>query len=150
MSAARFYALVSSLIVCAAVGCRTAQHRGPAQDAPDVVHYSGDTPVWVFIPSSPWEATDRRGFPSQIALRSARDYTTNRIEVAVSGEVLSSRAVHLRSGSTVLQAVSCAGGFTEYALMKTIHVTGGQDSYSPYTCGGGSCPGSLQAGLVRH
>jgi len=121
MPTAQFRLLVFGAIACAAAGCHTVQHRGP-QERPDIVHYNSEPPVWVFIPSNPWDATDRRGYPAQIAVAPVRYHTTNYVEVTVGGEVVSEGTIPLHRGGTVLQAVSRAGGFTDFALVKRLRL----------------------------
>ena len=107
-----------SLVLCLA-GCQGVKRTPSALDAPDVIHYAGNPPVLIFIPI-PALTDDFAGYPAQIALPAHRDFTTNALNVAVSGEVLSPGLVTLRSGSTVLQAIVAAGGLTPSAFTKRL------------------------------
>jgi hypothetical protein len=115
-----------TLFLCVAAftlaGCQTPErHTAPTQVADaDVVHYSGAPPVWLFIPF-PTIIENASGYPAQIILRN-RTYSTNRIEVAVQGEVVCPGLVRLPVGSTVLQAISQAGGFTALAVNERLRI----------------------------
>jgi hypothetical protein len=118
-----FQPLVLALMASVVSGCHTA-HQSETKDRErsDIVHFTGQAPVWTFIPFSTYDVEDKRGYPAQIALPVVRDYSTNRIEVTVGGEVVSDGIVHLHRGGTLLQAISCAGGFTVYAKVSTVRV----------------------------
>lgn len=116
MSRYLLHILILTVVACGAVGCRTAE-------SPDVVHYRGGLPVWVFISTTPLDSNDLQGFPAQIARAQNQVFTTNRIEVEVEGDVIAPGTFHLPSGSTVLQAIVCAGGFTEFAYTGRLWLT---------------------------
>jgi hypothetical protein len=120
MSTPRIYFLVFAMIGCLMAGCHSPRNKARAQAKKDAIHYTytNGTPVWIFIPNSVWESQGRKGYPAQIALPWHKRYNTNRIEVQVSGEVICRGPVHLPPGSTVLQAINAAGGFTEYSYPK--------------------------------
>lgn len=86
---------------------------------PDFVRFTGPVPVWIFIPA-PAIIDQSSGFPAAIALPPRRGFSTNRIEVVVSGEVVSPGTFNLPAGCTVLEAIGRAGGFTRWAYNKKI------------------------------
>jgi hypothetical protein len=113
-------ALLSATLI--SVGCKTSQRPSSSSDSTSgVVRYVVDRPpVWIFIPAlgiTPQAA----GYPAEIALP-PQAYTTNRIEVNVTGEVGSPGTVRVPFGCTVLQAICYAGGFTGYAHNKRLTV----------------------------
>src|SRR5688572_17916672 len=75
-----------SLTVSLLMGCQTNAPRSSPEEA-DIIHYAGKAPVWIFIPF-PTLTDEGRGHPARIALPPRRDWTTNRIEIVVQGEVM--------------------------------------------------------------
>src|SRR5437867_623023 len=117
--------LLLALMASTLAGCYSAERRPPSQETPYVFHYTGEPPVWIFMPF-PSITEDASGYPAQISVPHRRGYTTNRInriEVVVGGEVVSPGVVRLYPGTTVLQAIGCAGGFTAYANNKRLRIT---------------------------
>jgi hypothetical protein len=108
-----FIVAVASTVL---VGCQTDPPRAPSQEG-DIIYYTGDTPVWIFIPF-PLLTGGGRGYVARVALPPHRGWTTNRVEILVAGEVAAAGAVKLRPGSTVLQAIGAAGGFGSGALAR--------------------------------
>jgi hypothetical protein len=114
--------LLLALIVCVAQACHSPRRGYSSGTARGIIPYSGDPPVWIFIPLASLDPDGRRGFPAQIAVPPRREYTTNRIEVIVGGEVVSQGSVRLRPGSTVLQAINQAGGFTAFSYTRRLRI----------------------------
>ena len=101
-------------------GCQTNEPRSSPQPA-DVIHYTGETPAWIFIPFG--RLTENgSGYLARIALPPRRDWTTNRMEVAVEGAVMLDGIVKLRQGSTVMQVIGCAGGFSDRGSARRVTV----------------------------
>jgi hypothetical protein len=107
---------------CVFAGCQSPEGRvAPSLErASSVINYCGDCPVWIFIPAPSITDYDAHGSPAEISLPE-RAHTTNRVEVEVNGEVVSPGKVTVPVGSTVLQAINYAGGFTRFAYSK--HLT---------------------------
>ena len=123
--------LLLTLASASLAGCRTNQPPASSHES-DVIHYAADTPFWIFIPFARL-TDDGRGYPARIALPPRKDWTTNRMEILVQGEVIVEGIVRLRPGSTVLQAISCAGGFSNYAFArKGVRVSRSSGSVSLY------------------
>ena len=77
---------------------------------------------WMFIPLPAQNPDSQaRGFPAQVQLP-PRPYTTNRIEIEIRGEVVSPGKIRPLQGSTVLEAVCQAGGFTEWAMTTRLEL----------------------------
>ncbi len=112
-----------SFLACLLTGCEIAKRRASAKDAPDVFHYAANPPVLTFIPLASLGPEENRGYAAEIALPVHQDITTNRIEVVVHGAVASPGIVRLPSGSTVLEAVGAAGGFTPWAFKKRLRIS---------------------------
>jgi hypothetical protein len=81
--------LLLGLITAVLPGCQSARRGSPSERAHSIIHFSGDPPFWIFIPLANIDPEGSRGFPAQIALPVRGEYTTNRIEVIVGGEVVS-------------------------------------------------------------
>jgi hypothetical protein len=97
-------------------GCRSPSYTS------DVVGYEGEPPVWVFISHVRLFDQPSTGFAAQIALPPCSGYSSKRIEVYVGGQVVSPGTVRLPEKGTVLQAVSCAGGFSGMAHTRKIFI----------------------------
>lgn len=110
-------------------GCQSPQTRPPSSydTASDIVSYAGGPPALIFIPI-PAISDFKTGYPAQIALPTHVMSTTNRIEVAVGGEVLSPRMIQVPKGTTALQAISYVGGFNELSNPRRLLIikTSGQ------------------------
>jgi hypothetical protein len=105
------------------VACQTHEgRRGTASHvASEALYFTGDyCPVLVFVPSA-FQDARLHGYVAEIALP-ARSATTNRIAVNVYGEVVFPGTVSLLEGCTVLQAISCAGGFTPFAFSRRLRL----------------------------
>jgi len=109
--------LVMTVIVMVTAGCRSPSYTA------HVLTYDGQPPVWVFIPLVRLFDQDRAGFAAEVALPPRSSYSTNRVAVQVRGCVVSPGEMRLPEGCTVLQAVSSAGGFTDFAFTKSIRLT---------------------------
>ncbi|MFO1514992.1 MAG: SLBB domain-containing protein [Verrucomicrobiota bacterium] len=122
-----FIVLAFTLVSLVTIGCQTPAKQSSSlpSTAPDVteyMEYAEQVPVWMFIPVSQMIMAPGRGFPAQIALPHRTTFTTNRIEVRVTGQVLAPGVMQLPEGCTLLQAVSFAGGFNRYASTKRVEV----------------------------
>jgi hypothetical protein len=93
-------------------GCRTIQQETET-------HCSS---FWMYIPTPSIDKA--RGAPAEVPLPSWF-YTTNRIEVFVSGEVRSPGRIMPPEGCTVLQAIGYAGGFTDFAFTPRLSLLKG-------------------------
>src|SRR5262245_34588851 len=70
---------------------------------------------WIYVPKpSIDEADSRRGNLALVVLP-ARPYTTNRMDLTVTGEVRARGAIRPPQGCTVFEAIGYAGGFTDFA-----------------------------------
>jgi hypothetical protein len=116
------YIVFSTLMACAITGCQTTERSPSPPTISDAVRYTGNPPTLIFIPFPNDATVETSGYRAQIASPPRRDYTTNRIQVRVGGEVVSSGIVRLYPGSTVLQAICSAGGFTPFALPTRLYI----------------------------
>lgn len=88
-------------------GCQTTQYSGRR--------------FWMFIPNQRYEAP-ATGFPAEVLLPD-QAYTTNRIAVDVVGAVISPGKILVPEGTTLLQAISYAGGFSSFGSPHRVRVT---------------------------
>ena len=107
MSPLRISMITLTALTIGFVGCKSAQHQNCGSN------------FWIYVPrpsiDNPW------GSPAEVALPTL-PYTTNRIELFVGGEVVAPGAIKPPQGCTVLQAVSYAGGFTDFAFTRRLKV----------------------------
>lgn len=116
--------LFLGILVCVlAAGCQTVERKPSSSPdtASDIIHYTGEPPIWIFIPF-PSITDNADGYPAQIVMPRRQNHTTNRIEVVVDGEIILPGVVKLDRGGTVLQAIGCAGGFTSSAYTKKVNI----------------------------
>src|SRR6266550_1169083 len=84
---------------------------------PPVANEDCASHFWIYVPRPSIDKP--RGAPAEVALPRL-PYTTNRIELFVGGEVAAPGAIKPPQGCTVLQAVSYAGGFTDFAFTRRL------------------------------
>src|ERR1051325_3893091 len=108
------------------LGCQTyeKQQLSSLPAASNSVNYTGECPVWIFVPAPSLGPMDSRGFAAEIALPQ-RPHTTNRIEIAVEGRVRLPGKLQVPERCTVLEGISYAGGFTTTAYNRRLIVKTG-------------------------
>jgi len=72
---------------------------------------------WIYVPAPSIDKP--RGVLAVVALP-AQVYTTNRIDLSVTGQVNAPGAIRAPQGCTVLQAIGYAGGFTDFAFTRRV------------------------------
>ena len=112
-----------TFMVCLLAGCQSVDRPASPRHAPDMIHFAGHPPVFLFMPIIAPDMKGDQGYIAEIVLPRDRSFTTERIEVTVQGSVASPGNVRLRSGATVLEAVISAGGFEPWAGTKRLEVS---------------------------
>ena len=110
------------------LGCQAPTPTSPSQSALELDRTARELAArakpgsyfWIFIPLPSFDE-GIRGFPAEVQLP-PRLYGTNRIAVEVSGEVVAPGKIQPLAGSTVLQAVGMAGGFTPFAYTRKLEL----------------------------
>jgi len=103
----------------ALAGCQTADQRSSkAETVPENSRHPAELSAGASSPAGGYNP-----LPEKITLPADRRITANYIEVTVQGSVASSGTFKVKEGSTFLEAIARAGGFSPDAYRKKIMVT---------------------------
>jgi hypothetical protein len=75
---------------------------------------------WIYVPKPSIDAADSGRGNLALVVLPARRYTTNRMDLSVTGEVRAPGAIKPPQGCTVFEAIGYAGGFTDFAFPKRL------------------------------